>query len=66
MKYKYQTQFERLPFGLIFEKNGTIFRKKSSRTAEIIRPTEYAGTWFYFSANELANIEKKDIVSLTA
>ena len=50
----------------IFEKNGYIYRKKSSRTAEIIRPTEYAGTWFYFSAGELANIEKKDIESLTA
>lgn len=66
MKYKYQTQFERLPLGLIFEKNGVIYRKKSSRTAEIIRPDAYHGMWFWFSANELANIEKKDIESLTA
>lgn len=46
---KYNTQFERIKIGKNFSKNGNLYKKRSTRTAEIVSPTEYAGQWFYFS-----------------
>jgi hypothetical protein len=34
--------------GETFHSNGNKWRKRSTRTAEIVRPVEYAGHWFYF------------------
>lgn len=64
MIFKYQTQFERLPINTVFSLNGNTYFKKSTRTANIIKPAEYSGIWFYFSKNELVNICKKDIANL--
>jgi len=64
MKFKYQTQFERLPINTVFSLNGNTYFKKSTKTANIIKPTEYSGIWFYFGKNELVNICKDDIVNL--
>ena len=64
MKFKYQTQFDRLPVNTVFSCNGNGYIKKSTRTASIVKPVEYSGTWFYFGKNELVNICKDDIVNL--
>ena len=55
---KYSTQFDRLPVGTTFSKNGNKWLKKSSRTAEIIKPEEYKNTWFYFGKNEQVIIQE--------
>ena len=49
---KYSTQFERLPVNTTFSKNGNKWRKRSTRTAVIVKPIEYSGIWFYFGNNE--------------
>ena len=64
MKFKYQTQFDRLPIRTVFSRNGYGYIKKSTRTASIVKPLEYSGTWFYFGKNELVNICKDDIINL--
>ena len=64
MKFKYQTQFERLPVNTIFSLNGNSWFKKSTRTASIVEPIEYSGRWFYFGKNELVNICQDDIINL--
>jgi len=50
MQYIY---FNELPEQAIFILNGNQYRKRSTRTAEIIKPVEYAGTWFYFRKKDL-------------
>ena len=64
MKFKYQTQFDRLPVNTVFSCNGNGYIKKSTRTASIVKPVEYSGTWFYFGKNELVNICKDDIINV--
>jgi hypothetical protein len=50
---KYQVEFERLYQGSEFSLNGNRYFKRSLRTAEIIKPEQYAGTWFYMGMKEL-------------
>ena len=45
---KYQIDFQRVPVGQTFCKNGNEWFKRSTRTAHIINPVEYRGVWFYF------------------
>lgn len=52
MSRKYITQFNRLKTGSNFSKNGYKWKKRSTRTAEIVKPVEYKGKWFYFGQNE--------------
>jgi hypothetical protein len=39
--------------GEIFHSNGNIWRKRSSRTAEIIYPERFKPLWFYFGSREI-------------
>lgn len=64
--FKYQTQFNRLPVNTSFSLNGTRFVKQSTRTGAIVKPVEYAKTWFYFGKNDLVLIEQKDIANLAS
>ena len=52
MKRKYSIAFDQLPVGNTFSMNGNRWMKRSTRTAEIVKPVDYAGQWFYFSMNE--------------
>lgn len=45
--------FSELPARALFTLNGNQYRKRSTRTAEIVKPASYAGAWFYFRAREL-------------
>lgn len=53
---KYYINFASLSVGSTFSFNGNRYLKRSTRTAEIIKPVEYTGTWFYFSTNDLCII----------
>ena len=53
---KYYINFASLSVGSTFSFNGNRWLKRSTRTAEIIKPVEYTGTWFYFSTNDLCII----------
>ena len=53
---RYLTQFERIKIGALFSKNGNRWRKRSTRTAEITKPEQYSGRWFYFSKREPVEI----------
>jgi len=35
-----------------FWNNGSLWRKRSTRTAVTVRPERYAGSWFYFGQSE--------------
>ena len=56
MRFKYLVKFNQLPIGCQFSLNGNQYRKRSTRTAEIDKPKQYAGTWFYFGQKELVLI----------
>ena len=56
MRFKYLLKFNQLPIGCQFSLNGNQYRKRSTRTAEIDKPQQYAGTWFYFGQKELVLI----------
>lgn len=45
--------FSTLPLNTYFSLNGNAFKKRSTRTAEIVKPAEYAGAWFYFKKKAL-------------
>jgi len=64
--FKYMTQFSRLPVNTRFSLNGTQFVKQSTRTGAIVKPIEYAKTWFYFGKNESVLIAQKDIANLAS
>ena len=49
--------FHQVTVGETFHCNGNVWRKRSSRTAVMVRPVEYAGKWFYFRQNELLERE---------
>ena len=53
---RYLTQFERIKIGALFSKGGNRWRKRSTRTAEITKPEQYSGTWFYLSKREPVEI----------
>ena len=52
MKKRYQIAFEGLKVGTKFSYNGNLWLKRSTRTAEIVKPDDYAGRWFYFGMND--------------
>lgn len=45
--------FRNAATGETFHHNGNRWRKRSTRTAEIVRPECYAGTWFYFTGRDI-------------
>ena len=51
MKKRYGIAFEGLKVGTKFSYNGNLWLKRSTRTAEIVKPEEHAGVWFYFGMN---------------
>ena len=53
---RYLTQFERVKVGANFSKGGNLWTKRSTKTAGIVRPEEYAGAWFYFTQREPVEI----------
>jgi len=59
---QYSTQFSRLKVGKHFSKNGNKWLKRSTRTAEIVLPEEYAGKWFYFGMDEQIIIDDPSII----
>ncbi len=50
---KRYTYFKDIPVGDEFSLNGNRWVKKSTRTASIIKPLEFTGTWFYFGKKDL-------------
>ena len=49
--------FSKLPLNTHFSLNGNTFKKRSTRTAEIVKPHEYSGTWFYFRKKQLVIVD---------
>jgi len=45
---KFQIDFYRIPVKSEFSLNGNRWLKRSKTTAEIVKPEEYSGIWFYF------------------
>jgi hypothetical protein len=58
VRYKYLIKFNDLPVNDKFSLNGNEYRKRSTRTAEIIKPETFSGTWFYFGKNELILVKQ--------
>jgi hypothetical protein len=44
--------FSEIRVGQLFTENGNTYRKRSTRTAEIVEPELFAGRWFYFRPYE--------------
>lgn len=53
---KYLTHFAHIKTGEHFAKNGYRWLKRSTRTAEIVKPNEYVGAWFYFAKRDPVEI----------
>ena len=49
---RHHIAFEDLRVSETFSYNGNIWRKRSKRTAEIVKPEEHAGVWFYFGRKD--------------
>ena len=47
-----KTTFSNVAIGSHFDCNGNTWIKVSTRTARIVKPTEYAGKCFYFGKSE--------------
>ena len=45
-------EFKRVKVGAEFNSSGNKWLKRSTRTAVLLEPIAYAGTWFYFSMNQ--------------
>lgn len=45
--------FKNAIVGAKFHCNGNKWKKRSTKTAEIVKPESYAGTWFYFRQNDI-------------
>ena len=45
-------QFKAIKVKALFNHGGNIWLKRSSRTAEIVKPSRFRGTWFYFGQDE--------------
>lgn len=45
--------FNKANVGETFWRNGNKWQKRSTRTAAMVFPTEYAATWFYFANNDI-------------
>lgn len=54
---KYHAPFRVLPVGRCFAQGGNIYRKRSTRIAQLIRPVRYAHRWFYFKQSELVTLK---------
>jgi len=52
--------FSELPAGALFSKNGNQYKKRSTRTAEMVKPVEYSGLWFYFARREPCQVNLHD------
>ena len=51
-------EFNALPIGSLFSYNGNKYIKRSVRTAAILCPIEYKGTWFYFRKKDMVRVEQ--------
>lgn len=49
--------FRDVAIGESFHCNGNFWRKRSTKTAVMVRPVAYAGTWFYFRQNDVLERE---------
>ena len=58
VRYKYLVKFNDLPTNNKFSLNGYEFYKRSTRTAEIIKPEMFSGTRFNFRKNELILVKQ--------
>ena len=58
VRYKYLIKFNDLPTNNKFSLNGYEFYKRSTRTAEIIKPEMFSGTRFNFRKNELILVKQ--------
>jgi len=52
--------FKDIPIGARFGNVSTIYVKKSSRTAGIVDPSRFKGTWFYMPMSDQYIAELKD------
>lgn len=50
---KQYVYFKELPTNTRFSLNGNVYFKRSTRTAEIVEPGAYKGSWFYFTDRTL-------------
>lgn len=60
---KQYIHFNDLPIKAYFSRNGNEWMKRSTRTAEIVKPEEYSGTWFYFGERELCIVGLHDRIA---
>jgi hypothetical protein len=56
--------FEELPLKTLFVKDGNLWKKRSLRTAEIVKPIEFSSRWFYFSKRDLCIVNNHTRLSL--
>ena len=56
--------FSDLPVSTIFSMNGNQWRKRSTRTAQIVTPVEYSSSWFYFNQRDPVQVNAYDRLSL--
>jgi len=49
-------EFNRIEVGSLFQRGGNTWIKRSTRTAAIVKPDHFAGTWFYFGVNDTATV----------
>ena len=60
---KQYAYFKELPVNATFSLNGNQYLKKSTRTAGIVCPEEYANTWFYFAEKDLVTVGRHSRLS---
>ena len=51
-------KFSELPLSAVFICNGNLYKKRSNRTAAIIRPVCFSGNWVYFGKEALCIVNK--------
>lgn len=55
--------FRKLQVNEYFRCNGNLWRKRSTRTAVMVKPEEYAGTWFYFEGRQVVERQWSPVVA---
>lgn len=50
---KQYAYFNELPTKAEFNMNGIVYKKRSTRTADIVRPEIYAGQWYYIGKKDM-------------
>ena len=53
--------FKDLKAGAKFAYGGNLWVKQSTRTARIIKPSDYSGRWFYFGAQDNVQPQKREL-----